>query len=87
MGALNERRTIVSSFPVVRLHVLREFWSLLRPITKVVIPATVIGLGNGQDHEVAYSLPGSHLKDLVEGLAKTHERGCDTPSQLFTLST
>ena len=53
-------------------------------LPKVVIP------GNGdrvwataQDHEVAYSLPGSHLKDLVEGLAKTHERGVRYPIPSF----
>ena len=52
----------------------------LDQLPKVVIP------GNGdrvwataQDHEVAYALPGSHLKDLVEGLAKTHERGVRYP--------
>jgi uncharacterized protein (DUF169 family) len=47
---------------------------------KVVVP------GNGdrvwaaaQDHEMAYALPASHLADLVEGLAKTHERGIRYP--------
>jgi hypothetical protein len=32
---------------------------------------------------VAYALPGSHLKDLVEGLAKTHERGIRYPIPSF----
>jgi uncharacterized protein (DUF169 family) len=56
----------------------------LDQLPKVVIP------GNGdrvwataQDHEVAYALPGSHLKDLVEGLAKTHERGIRYPIPSF----
>ncbi|MGQ9778128.1 MAG: DUF169 domain-containing protein [Thermodesulfobacteriota bacterium] len=47
---------------------------------KVVIP------GNGdrvwasvQDHEMAYVIPSSHLKDLIEGLAKTHEKGIRYP--------
>src|SRR5512136_403521 len=47
---------------------------------KVVVP------GNGdrvwatvQDYEMAYAFPLSHLKDLVEGLAKTHERGIRYP--------
>lgn len=47
---------------------------------KVVVP------GNGdrvwasvQDHEMAYVVPSSHLKDLIEGLAKTHERGIRYP--------
>jgi uncharacterized protein (DUF169 family) len=51
---------------------------------KVVIP------GNGdrvwatvQDHEMAYALPASDLKDLVEGLAKTHERGIRYPIPTF----
>ncbi len=51
---------------------------------KVVVP------GNGdrvwatvQDHEMAYSLPASHLKDLVVGLAKTHERGIRYPIPTF----
>jgi uncharacterized protein (DUF169 family) len=51
---------------------------------KVVIP------GNGdrvwataQDHEMAYALPASHLKDLLEGLAKTHERGIRYPIPSF----
>jgi len=51
---------------------------------KVVVP------GNGdrvwataQDHEMAYALPASHLKDLVEGLAKTHERGIRYPIPSF----
>lgn len=48
--------------------------------SKVVVP------GNGdrvwasvQDHEMAYVLPSSHLKDLIHGLAKTHERGIRYP--------
>ena len=36
-----------------------------------------------QDHEAAYALPGSHLKNLVEGLAKTHERGIRYPIPSF----
>ncbi len=47
---------------------------------KVVVP------GNGdrvwasvQDHEMVYAIPSSHLKDLMEGLAKTHERGVRYP--------
>lgn len=51
---------------------------------KVVVP------GNGdrvwataQDHEMAYALPASHLKDLVEGLAKTHEKGIRYPIPSF----
>ncbi len=47
---------------------------------KVVLP------GNGdrvwataQDHEMVYAIPSSHLRDLVEGLAKTHERGIRYP--------
>jgi len=51
---------------------------------KVVVP------GNGdrvwattQDHEMAYALPASHLKDLVEGLAKTHKRGIRYPIPTF----
>jgi hypothetical protein len=32
---------------------------------------------------VAYAFPGSHLKDLVEGLAKTHERGIRYPIPSF----
>ncbi len=47
---------------------------------KVVVP------GNGdrvwasvQDHEMAYVVPSSHLKDLIEGLGKTHERGIRYP--------
>jgi uncharacterized protein (DUF169 family) len=51
---------------------------------KVVIP------GNGdrvwataQDHEMAYALPSSHLKDLVEGLAQTHQRGVRYPIPSF----
>ena len=51
---------------------------------KVIIP------GNGdrvwataQDHEMAYALPASHLKDLVEGLARTHERGIRYPIPSF----
>jgi len=56
----------------------------LDQLPKVVIP------GNGdrvwataQDHEVAYALPASHLKDLVEGLAKTHQRGIRYPIPSF----
>lgn len=51
---------------------------------KVVVP------GNGdrvwatvQDHEMAYALPASHLKNLVEGLSKTHERGIRYPIPAF----
>ena len=51
---------------------------------KVVIP------GNGdrvwataQDHEMAYAVPASHLKALVEGLSKTHERGIRYPIPSF----
>ncbi len=51
---------------------------------KVVVP------GNGdrvwataQDHEMVYALPASHLKDFVEGLAKTHERGIRYPIPAF----
>jgi uncharacterized protein (DUF169 family) len=51
---------------------------------KVVVP------GNGdrvwataQDHEMVYALPASHLKDLVEGLAKTHEKGIRYPIPAF----
>jgi uncharacterized protein (DUF169 family) len=51
---------------------------------KVVVP------GNGdrvwataQDHEMAYALPASHLKDLVAGLAKTHEKGIRYPIPTF----
>jgi uncharacterized protein (DUF169 family) len=51
---------------------------------KVIIP------GNGdriwaaaQDHEMAYALPSSHLKDLAEGLAKTHEKGIRYPIPTF----
>jgi uncharacterized protein (DUF169 family) len=51
---------------------------------KVVVP------GNGdrvwatvQDHEMAYAFPASHLKDLVEGLAKTHEKGIRYPIPSF----
>ncbi len=51
---------------------------------KVVVP------GNGdrvwataQDHEMVYALPASHLKDLVEGLAKTHEKGIRYPIPSF----
>ncbi len=47
---------------------------------KVVVP------GNGdrvwataQDHEMVYAIPASHLIDLVEGLAKTHETGIRYP--------
>lgn len=51
---------------------------------KLVVP------GNGdrvwaaaQDHEMAYAIPSSHLKDLVEGLEKTHERGIRYPIPSF----
>jgi uncharacterized protein (DUF169 family) len=51
---------------------------------KVVVP------GNGdrvwataQDHEMVYALPASHLKDLVEGLARTHEKGIRYPIPSF----
>lgn len=51
---------------------------------KVVVP------GNGdrvwataQDHEMVYTFPASHLKDLIEGLAKTHERGIRYPIPSF----
>jgi uncharacterized protein (DUF169 family) len=51
---------------------------------KVIIP------GNGdrvwattQDHEMAYAIPSSHLRDLTEGLAKTHERGIRYPIPTF----
>jgi len=51
---------------------------------KVIVP------GNGdrvwataQDHEMAYALPASHLKDLVGGLARTHERGIRYPIPSF----
>lgn len=51
---------------------------------KVVVP------GNGdrvwatvQDHEMIYASPASHLKDLVEGLAKTHEKGIRYPIPTF----
>lgn len=51
---------------------------------KVVVP------GNGdrvwataQDHEMVYALPASHLKNLVEGLVKTHERGIRYPVPAF----
>ena len=51
---------------------------------KIVVP------GNGdrvwaatQDHEMIYAIPSSHLKDLVEGLAKTHERGIRYPIPTF----
>lgn len=52
----------------------------LDQLPKVVVP------GNGdrvwasvQDHEMAYVIPSFHLKDLIEGLAKTHERGIRYP--------
>jgi hypothetical protein len=32
---------------------------------------------------MAYTLPASHLKDLVEGLAKAHERGIKYPIPTF----
>ncbi len=51
---------------------------------KVVVP------GNGdrvwataQDHEMVYALPASQLKNLVEGLVKTHERGIRYPIPAF----
>jgi uncharacterized protein (DUF169 family) len=47
---------------------------------KVVVP------GNGdrvwaatQDHEMVYALPASQLETLVQGLAKTHEKGIRYP--------
>jgi uncharacterized protein (DUF169 family) len=58
--------------------------AFLDQFPKVVVP------GNGdrvwataQDHEMAYAVPASHLKDLVEGLAKTHERGIRYPIPTF----
>jgi len=51
---------------------------------KVVVP------GNGdrvwataQDHEMAYAVPAFHLGDLVEGLARSHERGVRYPIPAF----
>jgi uncharacterized protein (DUF169 family) len=49
---------------------------------KVVVP------GNGdrvwaKDHEMVYALPAPHLKDLVEGLARTHEKGIRYPIPTF----
>ena len=51
---------------------------------KVVIP------GNGdrvwataQDHEMAYTVPASHLKSLDVGLSKTHEKGIRYPIPSF----
>jgi uncharacterized protein (DUF169 family) len=51
---------------------------------KVVVP------GNGdrvwataQDHEMVYAIPSFSLNDLVEGLAKTHERGIRYPIPTF----
>jgi hypothetical protein len=32
---------------------------------------------------MAYALPAPHLKDLVEGLARTHERGIRYPIPSF----
>jgi hypothetical protein len=32
---------------------------------------------------MVYALPSSHLKDLVEGLAKTHEAGIRYPIPTF----
>ncbi len=56
----------------------------LDQLPKVVVP------GNGdrvwataQDHEMAYALPASHLADLVEGLARTHEKGVRYPIPAF----
>jgi len=58
--------------------------AFLDQLPKVIIP------GNGdrvwataQDHEMAYALPASHLKDLVEGLSRTHERGIRYPIPSF----
>ncbi|NWG02698.1 MAG: DUF169 domain-containing protein [Syntrophaceae bacterium] len=58
--------------------------AFLDQLPKVVIP------GNGdrvwaaaQDHEMAYALPASHLKDLIEGLARTHEKGIRYPIPTF----
>ena len=54
--------------------------AFLDQATKVVVP------GNGdrvwaatQDHEMVYALPASHLEALVQGLAKTHEKGIRYP--------
>jgi uncharacterized protein (DUF169 family) len=51
---------------------------------KVVVP------GNGdrvwatvQDNEMAYAFPASHLKVMVEGLARTHEKGIRYPIPSF----
>jgi len=51
---------------------------------KVVVP------GNGdrvwaatQDHEMVYASPASHLEALVQGLAKTHEKGIRYPIPTF----
>jgi uncharacterized protein (DUF169 family) len=51
---------------------------------KVVVP------GNGdrvwataQDHEMVYAIPSSHLRDLAEGLAKTHKTGIRYPIPAF----
>lgn len=56
----------------------------LDQLPKVVVP------GNGdrvwataQDHEMVYALPASHLKDLAEGLARTHEKGIRYPIPAF----
>lgn len=47
---------------------------------KVVVPGNGDRVwGTAQDHEMAYALPAAHLADLVEGLAKTHERGIRYP--------
>jgi uncharacterized protein (DUF169 family) len=47
---------------------------------KVVVPGNGDRVwGTAQDHEMAYALPAAHLAALVEGLAKTHERGIRYP--------
>ena len=47
---------------------------------KVVVPGNGDRVwGTAEDHEMAYALPAAHLADLVEGLAKTHERGIRYP--------
>jgi hypothetical protein len=32
---------------------------------------------------MVYAIPSSHLKDLIDGLAKTHERGIRYPIPTF----
>ncbi len=47
---------------------------------KVVVPGNGDRVWAGtQDHEMVYTLPGSHLEDMVQGLEKTHERGIRYP--------